>query len=58
MIYDLKKDVRYTLTQNWDRSPDALAVRDFVFTWNLSLTCNSSRKMGLESISVEETLLE
>lgn len=26
VIYDLTKDVRYTLTQKWDRSPDALAV--------------------------------
>ena len=26
MIYDLEKDVRYTLTQRWDRSPDSLAV--------------------------------
>ncbi|KAG7442969.1 alpha/beta-hydrolase [Guyanagaster necrorhizus] len=25
VIYDLKKDVRYTLTQQWDRSPDSLA---------------------------------
>jgi len=25
VIYDLEKDVRYTLTQKWDRSPDALA---------------------------------
>ncbi|OCH92867.1 alpha/beta-hydrolase [Obba rivulosa] len=25
VIYDLKKDVRYTLTQHWDRSPEALA---------------------------------
>ena len=27
VIYDLEKDVRYTLTQKWDRSPDSLAVR-------------------------------
>ena len=26
VIYDLEKDVRYTLTQKWDRSPDSLAV--------------------------------
>lgn len=25
VIYDLEKDVRYTLTQKWDRSPDSLA---------------------------------
>ncbi|THH14140.1 hypothetical protein EW146_g6161 [Bondarzewia mesenterica] len=25
VIYDLKKDVRFTLTQPWDRSPDSLA---------------------------------
>lgn len=25
VIYDLVKDVRFTLTQDWDRSPDALA---------------------------------
>ncbi|KAG5635586.1 hypothetical protein H0H81_010732 [Sphagnurus paluster] len=25
VIYDLEKDVRYTLTQGWDRSPDSLA---------------------------------
>ena len=27
IIYDLEKDVRYTLTQKWDRSPDELSVR-------------------------------
>jgi hypothetical protein len=27
VIYDLKKDIRYTLTQHWDRSVDELAVR-------------------------------
>ena len=27
VIYDLEKNVRYTLTQPWDRSPDGLAVR-------------------------------
>lgn len=27
VIYDLKKDIRYTLTQPWDRSVDELAVR-------------------------------
>ena len=27
VIYDLKKDIRYTLTQPWDRSADELAVR-------------------------------
>jgi len=27
VIYDLHKDVRYTLTQHWDRSPSELAVR-------------------------------
>ena len=26
VIYDLKKDVRYTLTQKWDRSAGELAV--------------------------------
>ncbi|KAL0580657.1 Dipeptidyl-peptidase 5 [Marasmius crinis-equi] len=26
VIYDLKKDVRFTLTQDWDRSPDELAI--------------------------------
>jgi dipeptidyl aminopeptidase/acylaminoacyl peptidase len=26
VIYDLDKDVRYTLTQEWDRSPTSLAV--------------------------------
>ncbi|KAF5382775.1 hypothetical protein D9615_002913 [Tricholomella constricta] len=25
VVYDLEKNVRYTLTQRWDRSPDALA---------------------------------
>ncbi|GLB38400.1 putative prolyl oligopeptidase family protein [Lyophyllum shimeji] len=25
VIYDLEKDVRYTLTQGWDRSPDTIA---------------------------------
>ena len=27
VIYDLKTDVRYTLTQKWDRSAGELAVR-------------------------------
>jgi hypothetical protein len=27
VVYDLKKDIRYTLTQPWDRSVDELAVR-------------------------------
>jgi hypothetical protein len=26
VIYDLEKQVRFTVTQSWDRSPDALAV--------------------------------
>ena len=26
VIYDLAKNVRYTLTQNWDRSADGLSV--------------------------------
>lgn len=26
VIYDLKKNIKYTLTQHWDRSPDSLAV--------------------------------
>lgn len=26
VIYDLRKNVRFTLTQSWDRSPDGLAV--------------------------------
>lgn len=26
VIYDLSKEIRYTLTQEWDRSPDSLAV--------------------------------
>ncbi|KAF5372283.1 hypothetical protein D9757_009637 [Collybiopsis confluens] len=26
VIYDLKKDIRFTLTQHWDRSPASLAV--------------------------------
>ena len=30
VIYDLKKDVRYTLTQHWDRSADELAVRPYI----------------------------
>jgi hypothetical protein len=32
IIYDLKKDVRYTLTQHWDRSVDELAVRPDVIS--------------------------
>ncbi|KAE9387920.1 alpha/beta-hydrolase [Gymnopus androsaceus JB14] len=34
VIYDLKKDVRFTLTQKWDRSPDSLAFSkegDFIY---------------------------
>jgi hypothetical protein len=27
VIYDLKKDIRFTITQEWDRSPSYLAVR-------------------------------
>lgn len=34
VIYDLKKEVRFTLTQPWDRSPDTLAVSRFA--WNNS----------------------
>jgi hypothetical protein len=30
VIYDLKKDIRYTLTQPWDRSVDELAVRPHI----------------------------
>ena len=30
VIYDLKKDVRYTLTPHWDRSADELAVRPYI----------------------------
>ena len=26
VIYDLEKQVRFTITQSWDRSPGALAV--------------------------------
>ena len=26
VLYDLSKNVRFTITDNWDRSPDALAV--------------------------------
>ena len=26
VLYDLSKSVRFTITDNWDRSPDALAV--------------------------------
>lgn len=39
VIYDLRTDVRYTLTQHWDRSPDSLAVRPHVsFLISLFLT--------------------
>ena len=34
VVYDLTKNVRYTLTQKWDRSPESLAVnssRDIIF---------------------------
>ncbi|KAF5369307.1 hypothetical protein D9758_002810 [Tetrapyrgos nigripes] len=34
VVYDLTKDVRYTLTQKWDRSPDSLAFSkdgDFIY---------------------------
>jgi hypothetical protein len=30
VIYDLQKNVRFTVTQAWDRSPDSLAVCCFV----------------------------
>jgi hypothetical protein len=30
VVYDLVKDVRYTLTPKWDRSPDGLAVQYFL----------------------------
>ena len=30
VIYDLEKDVRFTVTQNWDRSPDSLSVSSSV----------------------------
>ena len=42
VIYDLEKDVRYTLTQKWDRSPESLAVSvsnniKRVFHWKLTI---------------------
>lgn len=30
VIYDLQKNVRFTITQAWDRSPDSLAISCFV----------------------------
>jgi len=32
VIYDLEKDVRFTITQDWDRSPDALSVSGLHFS--------------------------
>ena len=37
VVYDLQKNVRFTLTQDWDRSPDALSVSDCAY-----LVCNVS----------------
>jgi hypothetical protein len=32
VIYDLKKNIRYTLTQPWDRSVEELAVRSGILS--------------------------
>jgi len=44
VIYDLEKQVRFTVTQSWDRSPDALAVITLrCYIWiALTISCSSS----------------
>ena len=43
VIYDLEKQVRFTVTQSWDRSPDALAVITLrCYIWIVVLTINYS----------------
>lgn len=37
MIYDLEKHVRFTVTQDWDRSPSEMAVSVFTASF-ISLT--------------------
>jgi dipeptidyl aminopeptidase/acylaminoacyl peptidase len=53
VIYDLKKDVRYTLTQKWDRSPDGLAfTKDDQF---LYLTVGDEAKVKVFALAVPPT---
>jgi hypothetical protein len=53
VINDLTKDVRFTLTQKWDRSPDALAVsiafsiQQILLTLLLCCTVLQRRKLYL-----------
>lgn len=57
VIYDLHKDVRYTLTQNWDRSPGQLVVRCEIFTLALvdDIVVSSSAWKGHSSILLRVT---
>ena len=41
VIYDLEKDVRFTITQNWDRSPDSLAVSIICYCMRVRPSLNS-----------------
>ncbi|KAF8158405.1 Alpha/Beta hydrolase protein [Crassisporium funariophilum] len=53
VIYDLKTHVRFTLTQDWDRSPDALAFSkddDFLY-----LTAGDEAKVKVFTIPVPAT---
>ena len=51
VIYDLLKDVRFTLTQDWDRSPDTLAVGDPLILPLHNTDPSSSAKMTVSFIS-------
>ncbi|TFK74830.1 alpha/beta-hydrolase [Pluteus cervinus] len=56
VIYDLEKDVRYTLTQNWDRSPDGLAFSkqgDYIY-----LTAGDEAKVKVFVLPIPATPTE
>ncbi|KIM43099.1 hypothetical protein M413DRAFT_443914 [Hebeloma cylindrosporum] len=53
VIYDLEKQVRFTVTQSWDRSPDALAFSkddDFLY-----LTAGDEAKVKVFALQVPPT---
>jgi len=53
VIYDLEKDVRFTVTQSWDRSPDALAFsKDDRF---LYLTAGDEARVKVFALPVAPT---
>jgi hypothetical protein len=39
VVYDLKENVRFTITEDWDRSPDSIIVSSFSFNLFHSICC-------------------